>query len=176
MKINIKPCYKSDNKNIKTVPLKKDSFNINYISSKKIPSKVYNISNIQSDNVASYIPFMITKDVTGSYVKKDAPTDINPVSFTAYIDATYSSITYTGLVPVKCFLKYFPYGVDVITEDYMSGDKVYIKIYNDALSTTYETMGLNPEVVTLVPGNVMIVNGVRYFDTNIAIFFEVYAG
>ena len=71
-------------------------------------------------------------------------------------------------------LKYFSYGLDVITGQYMSGDKVYIKIYNNSASTVYEAIGINPEIVTLVPGNVMMITGVRYFDTNIAIFFEVF--
>ena len=175
MKTNIKPSYKSDNKNTKIAHLHKDNFKISYVSSKKIPSKSYNISNIQGSDVVSYAPFIITKDATGAYVINNAPSDFSSVSFTAYIDESYSSITYTGLVPVKCLLKYFPYGMDVITGDYMSGDKVYIKIYNDSSSASYETIGLNPELVTLVPGNVMIVSGTRYFDTNIAIFFEVYA-
>jgi len=172
MKTIINPCYKTDNKNIKTTPLKKDSFKINYISSRE--GKYYNIPNVSDDNISFYIPFAITRDISGAYIKNNAPTNINPVSFTAYINESYSSITYTGLIPVKCLLKYFSYGLDVITGQYMSGDKVYIKIYNNSASTVYEAIGINPEIVTLVPGNVMMITGVRYFDTNIAIFFEVF--
>jgi hypothetical protein len=176
MKTNINPRYIGNSKDAKIIHLNRDNFKINYITNRETQSKSYNITNIQDGNVVSYIPFEITKDVAGVYIKRNAPSDFSTVSFTAYIDANYSSITYTGMVTVKCLLKYFPYGLDIITNEHMSGDKVYIKIYNSSSSSSYKEIGLNPEIVTLHPGNVMMVNGVRYFDTNIAIFFEVYAG
>lgn len=156
---------------------------VNYIKKKDIANsdinpkigylKTRRMQKIDSSNIDGFNPFFIIKDTQGNNNKNILITDFT-TSFTAYIDSEISSISYYGLIPIKCMLQYYPVGLDIITQEYMSGSLVYVTIYDDANYTNKIAKDINPKFIRLEPNNSLIITGARDFDSNIAIFFEVY--
>lgn len=100
--------------------------------------------------------------------------DFSACSFVVYLNNNSAYINNTATVPVKCRLEYFSNGIDLTNTSSISGNCVYVNIYKDDTMSTSIGFGINPNVLELEAGNLVHLTGVRIFDNNIGILFEIY--